>query len=158
MPSFDYGQAAIWFVTICLRNMADMRFGGVNDGQLMVNQAGMMIGEVWFANIERYSGASLDAFVVMPNLLHGIVLIGTEPGAPAANLNDIVATFKSISSAEYGRGVREGTFPSYESSLWQRSFYDRMIRNETDLDRARAYIEGNPARWIEKFQTTQRTP
>lgn len=158
MPNFDYGQAATWFVTICLRNMAELRFGEMREDRLMLNQAGTLIGEAWTANIERYPGASLDAFVVMPNHLHGIVLIGAEPVAPAANLNDIIATFKSVSTAEYGRGVREGMFPPYESSLWQRSYYDRIIRDEVDLERARAYIEGNPFRWIEKYQTAHLTP
>jgi REP element-mobilizing transposase RayT len=154
-PGFDYATPGIYFVTICLRDMSQLRFGYVQDRQIVLTEAGTLIETEWTANIARYPGSQTDALVVMPNHIHAIVMTGADPADPSANLNEIIATFKSVSTAAYGRGVRAGTFPPYEGALWQRSYYDRMIRDDATLERARAYIEGNPARWIDKYRDSQ---
>jgi REP element-mobilizing transposase RayT len=87
----------------------------------------------------------------MPNHIHGIVHIGTAPSRVAnISLTDLVQTFKSLTTVEYARGVRENRYPTYDRVLWQRSFYDRILRDRRSLEAARQYIESNPARWIEK--------
>jgi REP element-mobilizing transposase RayT len=68
------------------------------------------------------------------------------------SLSRIIQAFKSISTIEYGRGVKTGAFPPYHRALWQRSYYDRMLRGDRDVERARQYIELNPHRWIERVQ------
>jgi REP element-mobilizing transposase RayT len=138
--------------------MAELRFGDLDVDRIVLNDAGTMVGELWMANVVRHPGAALDAFIVMPNHLHAIVLIGAEPGETTANLNDVVGMFKSLSTAAYGQGVRSGSYPPYEIALWQRSYYDRIIRDAADLERTRAYIEGNQARWIEKYQSAPPRP
>lgn len=148
---WDYTSAGGYFVTIGLQNR-ERRFGDVIDHVMHLNQAGEMVTSAWIANVERYPDVVLDAFVVMPDHVHAIVAIGTDPSIPepSAGLVRLVQSFKSITTVEYGRGVRAGTYPPYDRVLWQRGFHDHIIRNDRDLDRVRAYIEGNPARWTEK--------
>lgn len=143
----------MYFVTICVQHMTS-RFGQIGNGEVRLNDAGEMIASTWGANIERYAAAALDAFVVMPNHLHGIVFLGTDPDTPLAikGLSGIVQSFKSISTVEYARKVREGTCPPFDKVLWQRGYHDRIIRNDRGLDAARAYIEGNPGRWMERME------
>jgi REP element-mobilizing transposase RayT len=151
-PRFDYTTPGAYFVTICLQEMSRLRFGEVRSERIVLTEAGELIEAEWGNNIARYPGAESDTHIVMPNHIHAIVMTGTDPNYPPANLNDIIATFKSVSTAAYGCGVRAGTVPPYDGALWQRSYYDRMIHDNATLERARAYIEGNPARWIEKFE------
>lgn len=86
----------------------------------------------------------------MPNHLHGIVLLGTVPNVEVPALGVIVGQFKSLTTVEYTRRVSDGTFPRFDRSLWQRRFHDHIIRGKESLVAARAYIAGNPARWMER--------
>jgi len=149
---FDYASCGMYFVTICVQHM-ESRFGYVVDGEVALNDAGAMIASTWGENIHRYRGSALDAFVVMPNHLHSIVFIGTDPNNPETDtsLNKIVQSFKSISTVEYARDVRAGKYPPFDKVLWQRGYHDRIFRNDRALDGARAYIEGNPGRWMERM-------
>jgi hypothetical protein len=70
---------------------------------------------------------------------------GTRP-APTA-LGNIVGTFKSISTHQYATHVNENKWPAFPGKLWQRNYYDRIIRNDTEMDRIRHYIINNPAQW-----------
>jgi REP element-mobilizing transposase RayT len=130
-------------------------FGSVENGVLTLNDAGQMVASLWRANIDRYSGAALDAYVVMPNHLHAIVFLGTDPAksGPGTSLVQIVGSFKSSTTVNYIRGVNEGIYSPFDKTLWQRSFYDRMLRDEKTLKAARLYIEGNPGRWEERAES-----
>jgi putative transposase len=88
-------------------------------------------------------------FVVMPNHMHAIVCLGTDPemDTSGATLTRIVQSFKSITTVEYGRGVKVGDWLPFDRVLWQRGFRDRILRSDQALDVARSYIEGNPGRW-----------
>jgi len=151
LRSFDYSTDGTYFVTICVQNM-ELRFGAVVDQALQMNVAGEMVATVWQSNVLRYPGFELDSFIVMPNHIHGIVHIGSDPTktADSASLIDFVQTFKSLTTLEYARGVRESGYPPYDRALWQRSFYDRILRDQQSLDAARQYIENNPERWLQR--------
>ena len=78
-------------------------------------------------------------------------MLGTEPTIPATHsLLDVVSWFKNRTHAEYRRNVASNDWPPYRGRLWQQSFYDRIIRNDRELEAYRAYIEGNPGRWWER--------
>ena len=100
-----------------------------------------MIEENWLRLVGRYEGLELDAFVVMPNHLHGLVILPDEKAIP---LPQIIGAFKSITTVEYGRGVREHRWEPFDVRLWHRNYYDHVARNEADLDRIRQYIFDNP--------------
>ncbi len=147
---YDYSTPGLYLVTICVHHM-EPRFGTVRDGQMLLNDAGMIVDAQWRAIPERYPGVNLDAFVVMPNHLHGIIHIAPEPDGAGESLSTIVGTFKSLVMADYSAGVRAGRFPRFDRSLWLRGFQDRIVRDDRMLDTSRAYIEGNPGRWQDKY-------
>ena len=155
-------------MTICTENRECM-FGDVVEGKIALADPGRMAESVWRDLPEHYPGVALDEFVVMPNHLHGIViLVGAghanvepvgagasacpEPGrpqgvAPTLSLPDVVHRFKSLTTARYRQAVRNQGWPPFNGRLWQRNYYEHVIRDEEELDRARKYIAENPLRW-----------
>jgi REP element-mobilizing transposase RayT len=95
----------------------------------------------------------LDTFVVMPDHLHGIVLTGTDPEHedPAASVGAVVRWFKTAVLTGYRTGVIELGWPRYQKALWQRDYFDRILRSEAEVANRRRYIKGNPGRWWERY-------
>jgi putative transposase len=154
LREFDYASAGIYFITMCVQHV-EPRFGTIVDSQVVLNTAGEMVARIWEENIARYPGADLDAYVVMPDHMHAIVFLGTDPNIDHnASLTRIVQSFKSLTTVEYTRGVRNGIYPPYDRVLWQRGFNERILRNDRELDIVRTYIESNPARAQEKQDGT----
>jgi REP element-mobilizing transposase RayT len=149
----DYSGPGGYFITMCIDRMEN-RLGYSIENELRLSPAGDLITALWKSNAERFPGIELDAFVVMPNHMHAIVFLGSDPSnRPTHTLSRIVQAFKSVSTIEYGRRVKAGEFPPYNRALWQRSFNDRMLRDDRDVEAARNYIESNPYRWIERAKT-----
>ncbi|MBI3570905.1 MAG: transposase [Gammaproteobacteria bacterium] len=149
------------FWTAVARNH-ECLFGEVMDGDMRLNDAGQAAQAEWVRLPERFQSIELDKFVIMPNHLHGIILVGAglappgrgahvgaglaPPGRGAASsaptLGDILRAFKSISAIAVNRLLgRSGC------SLWQRNYYEHIVRNENELARIREYIVNNPAQW-----------
>ena len=149
LANYDYSTPGIYLVTICVHHM-EHRFGEVHEGQVELNDAGLLVENLWSDISNRHVGVNLDEWIVMPNHLHGIIVPGTVPDAVVPPLSRIVGEFKSCTTVHYARGVCAGSFPRFDRSLWQRGFHDRIIRNETSLAKAREYIAANPVRWIER--------
>ena len=147
--NYDYDSAGLYFVTICTHHM-EHRFGTVTAGQVELSDAGHLIGATWSAIPSRHDGVGMDAWILMPNHLHGIVVLGTVPDVTVPTLGTIVGQFKSLTTVEYTRKVNKGTFPRFDRTLWQRGFHDHIIRSEASLTTAREYIAGNPARWPDR--------
>jgi len=155
LPEYDYSQPGAYFVTVCTQERGPL-FGEVVDGAMRLNEAGRTAQACWEEIPTHFRGITVDAFVVMPNHIHGIVIItdrrGTACRAPtgmerfgepvAGSLPTIMRSFKSAVTKRVNElrgtpGVR----------LWQRNFYERVIRGEEELKRARQYILDNPLRW-----------
>ena len=136
---------------------------------MQLNRAGEAITHWWLELRRKFTTVETDEFIVMPNHCHGIVIIadstvgadlrvglpndrtgahptrqGARTGAP---LPEIMQWFKTMTTNEYMRGVRTLGWPSFRRRLWQRSFYDHIIRDEDSLNRIRQYIIDNPAHW-----------
>ncbi len=151
-PDYDYSSPGMYWVTICVHHM-ECRFGEVTDGLMHLNDAGLIVDSQWQDIPARYPGTALDAHVVMPNHVHGIVFLGTTVEGTPVSLGTIIGEFKSLVTVEYSRGVHEGRFPRYDRALWQRSFQDRIVQTDRRLDELRQYVEGNPGRWQAKLDT-----
>ncbi|OGO51992.1 MAG: hypothetical protein A2148_04100 [Chloroflexi bacterium RBG_16_68_14] len=160
---YDYREAGAYFVTICTQNR-ECVFGEVVQGQMISNGPGQMVESVWHQLPQHYTGVEVDAFVVMPNHVHGIIiLVGAGPcacpdgsGQPqgvaptgAMSLPDVVQRFKSLTTAKYRWGVHKDGWLPFPGRLWQRNYYEHIIRDDAELDRIRQYIHENPARWGE---------
>jgi REP element-mobilizing transposase RayT len=146
LPGRNYAQASGYLVTAMVDDRTH-RFGEVIDGVMVQNAAGRLIQSTWLDLAERFPAIALDAFVVMPNHVHGIVFIGTDPDLDPPSLSRVMQVFKSMSAVEYGRGIQSGTFPPVDRALWQRSFHDRSIVSTKVLEAARQYVAANPTRW-----------
>ena len=159
LRGYDYSQPGAYFVTICTQRKQCM-FGRVVDEGVHLNDAGRMVKRVWEDLSQRFHTVELDQFVVMPNHIHGVIIIkgvgatlvvaqyraGTRP-APTIQLGDVVAAFKSNTTDEYINGVKQHYWSPFANRLWQRNYYERVIRDETELDRIRQYIIENPLKW-----------
>jgi putative transposase len=263
LKGYDYSQAGAYFVTICTQGRACL-FGEVVDGEMRLNDAGRMVVAEWERLPALFPNVVLDAFVVMPNHIHGIVIltnptndapdgatlmgataigattrvaptmVGNDaasdgatgattrvapttvgddtdpvgaglvpapstpdpstpatpapdpstpatpapapstpatpapappvpatpapappvpapptpaPSVPAPTLGDVIGAFKSRVTVEYARGVRTFGWTPFDRRLWQRNYYEHIIRNEEALNRIRRYIVENPIRW-----------
>ena len=153
LPGYDYSQPGAYFVTVCARDR-ECLFGDVLDGEMTFNDAGRIINECWHDLPDHYPYVALDAFVLMPNHIHAVILIMDTVGAglkPARTrreerhaLPEIVRGFKTFSARRINLAIGRTGQP-----VWQRNYYEHVIRNERDLDSKRQYIVGNPAKWQE---------
>ena len=145
LPAYDYAQAGAYFVTIVCKDrtllLEDSRFRAI-------------VEEAWVWLADQYESVRLDQYVTMPNHLHGIIVIedrcrGGSRAAPTQTpkrkpLGQLVGAFKTVSTKRINE-IR-GT-PG--APVWQRNYYERIIRNEEELNRIRQYIIDNPAHWEE---------
>lgn len=145
LTGYDYRQPGAYFITICLHQRLCL-FGTVVDGVLEGNDAGRTIATLWEHLPERFPQLEADSLVVMPNHVHGILIINNGEGE-TLQLGFMVGAFKSLTTNEYIRGVRRRGWTPFAGTLWQRNFYEQVIRNDAALERARAYLINNPAQW-----------
>jgi putative transposase len=150
LPKYDYSQAGAYFVTICV-NQRERLLGDIVEGEMQLNDYGKTVRDCWHDLPHHYSGIELDAFVVMPNHMHGmIVLVGAglprpygdpiPPKQPA--LGQIVAYYKYQSTKAINL-IRQAP----GTRFWQRGYYEHIVRDDKSLDRIREYIVNNPRRW-----------
>jgi len=137
-------------VTVCIQGKICL-FGDIADGAMQMNDAGRMAEKWWIELNHKFDNVETDEYVVMPNHFHGIIMLtianpiqGAHTGAP---LQEIMQWFKTMTTNEYIRGVKQKGWPPFPGKLWQRSYYDHIIRNENELNLAREYIMYNPIRW-----------
>jgi REP element-mobilizing transposase RayT len=223
LQTFDYRTPGLYVVTICTKHRLHL-FGSIVDDAIVVSPPGEMVRKIWDEIPMFYPDVDIDAFVVMPNHVHGIIVLpstkadlyptaaedattlvgatpcgcplppkdpaiyenpGREPspanvgsslgvvsgqkGQPPGvaptretgsqgdesaeqgrlSLPDVVHRFKTLTTYRYGEGVKAEGWPRYQGRLWQRNYYERVVRDEAELAKFRAYIENNPARWFE---------
>lgn len=156
LRGYDYTQCGMYFITMCIQHR-ECLLGAVVDGVMELNKAGKTVQSVWEALPKRFASILLDEFVVMPNHVHGILVIvqanqksQSERGAArcrgaassAPTVGKILRAFKSISAIRVN-----GLLSRSGQPLWQRNYYEHIIRNERTLERAREYIAMNPRRW-----------
>jgi len=176
LKGHDYSQAGAYAVTLVSYGRETL-FGEVVDGQMALNAVGEVIAATWRWLAVHYPYVTLDAWVVMPNHLHGIIILGDDcrgeeagdtispPGrvdAPASSplhhpypsprphgtqhgsLNAIIQAYKAESTRRVNRML--GLYGS-ANHIWQRNYYERITRNEREMDAIRAYIANNPIQW-----------
>ena len=233
LKAYDYSTAGAYFVTIVTQERLCL-FGDVADGEAQLTDAGVMIQQIWHAIPDRFPTIEMDEFVVMPNHVHGILIIHSDVGAslvgaqevthtktthspvgaslvgaqevthttthspvgaslvgaqevthtktthspvgaslvgalPAdrarstdggrattrvaptedgpMTLGEVVGAYKSLTTHQYGKGVETHGWPPFNKRLWQRNYYERVIRDARELDKAREYIANNPMQW-----------
>ncbi|PKP55321.1 hypothetical protein CVT91_15975 [Candidatus Atribacteria bacterium HGW-Atribacteria-1] len=158
LQRYDYSLPGAYFITICIHKQKML---------LKIKDVQMMIRSVWSSLPDRFLSLKLDEFVIMPNHIHAILCINivgadlvsarnkadlvsarnkTTP-ISAPTISRIVQAFKSITTYKYILGVKENNWPLFDKRLWQRNYYDHIIRSEKSLNYIREYIFNNPIRW-----------
>ncbi len=143
LRDYDYSQAGAYFVTICIYNR-ECLLGEIDGDGVRLVRSGQIVTETWDKMPLRFALIELDAFVVMPNHVHGIMVISQGAASSAPTLGLIMRAFKSISAVACNRELVRADVP-----FWQRNYYEHIIRDADDLNRIRQYIADNPARWAE---------
>ena len=134
---YDYAKRGAYFVTICAHNNLCL-FGSIEAEEMRLNDAGRMI-EGWFIELQsKFPLVDIDTHVIMPNHKHGIVIIEIEgngrPHRGAPTLETILDWFKTMTTNAYIRGVKSRGWPPLHKRSWQRSYFDRIVRNEAELN------------------------
>lgn len=164
LRGYDYSKPGLYFVALCTAGKTCL-FGRIIGGEMLPNPAGAIVIRSWNGLAERFLMIQLACFVLMPNHVHGVIAImGREFGvgksgvlcrpaqggaSPAPTrlgpkLGEIVAAFKSISAIEVNRALgRKGT------AVWQRNYFEHIVRDGEDLRHICRYIAENPSRWNE---------
>ncbi|HEX37312.1 MAG TPA: hypothetical protein ENG70_00375 [Candidatus Cloacimonetes bacterium] len=160
LQGYDYSSSGAYFVTMCTNNR-ECLFGEIVAGKTALNDAGNMVVQ-WYHELEnKFPDIQHDAFICMPNHVHFIVAnmppvtVGADrcvcpnkTGEHAdSHLHRVVQWFKTMTTNEYIRGVKQNGWPPFPGKLWQRNYYEHIIRNENELNNIRQYIINNPINW-----------
>jgi REP element-mobilizing transposase RayT len=202
LKGYDYSQAGLYFITICVKNR-ECLFGNIveaslvdvqnTDAQINLNDAGKMVEEEWLKLPQRFNNIKLHKYIVMPNHFHaileitatqnkmennvGVSLVDTQNDVDTRNdvdtqndvdtrnddltqtgqpqgiaptnktVGDMVGAFESITTVEYIRGVKQNGWQPFDGKLWQRNYWEHIIRNENEYNRISQYIINNPSKW-----------
>jgi len=150
LDAHDYSHGGVYFVTQCVHGRLCL-FGDIREEIMRLNTVGLMVEDEWCKLPDRFPSIHLDAYVVMPNHLHGILIVkqqmqqGSEK--KQASLGMIIGAFKSLSTNRYIKEMEQQGWPPFERKIWQRNYYERVIRNDRELSHVRHYIVANPASW-----------
>lgn len=176
LKGYDYSQAGAYFATI-VTNHRDSLFGEVINKEMILNDFGKIADECWSAIPEHFPNVELGAYVVMPNHVHGIIVIRNDEspshlgiiddvgrgaiyraptverfGKPTIrSLPTIVRTYKAAVTRRIGREHNA-------TGIWQRNYYEHIIRDEKDLQNKTDYIEANPSLWDEDDNNPHNNP
>jgi len=161
LKGYDYSQTGAYFVTICTHKRERL-FGDINSGEMRINEYGVIAAESWIWLPQQYGYIDLDEWIVMPNHMHGILVIadccrGGSRTAPTGTqtrktLGRLIGAFKTVSSKQINL-LRN----SPGVILWQRNYYEQIIRNEAELNKMREYIRSNPLNWESDENFANRT-
>lgn len=159
LKGYDYSKQGLYFITVCSQDRI-CYFGQIKNHDMKMNDSGIMVQNEWMKLKTRFPNIDLHEFVVMPNHFHGIIEItaGASAGAsvgaslvdaPATKttLGDIMDAFKSITTVEYIRGVKNHGWQRFNKKLWQRNYWENIIRNNGSYERIANYIINNPEKW-----------
>jgi putative transposase len=199
LKGYDYSKPGAYFITIVTQNRACL-FGEIINGQMVLNDAGIMVDNEWVYLPNRFANLQLDEYIIMPNHFHAILEIvppvgatlvvarnanntrndthanntrndihkndntatnidkkgqpyqkgqpqGIAPTAANNTLGDVVGAFQSIVTVKYICGVKTKKWQQFDKKLWQRNYWDHIVRNKMELNNIRQYIQNNPKNW-----------
>lgn len=175
LKGYDYAQVGLYFITICCQDRI-CRFGHIENDEMILNDAGTMV-EKWYYELEnKFNDIKCHEMVVMPNHFHCIIenvdtvtvgadlrvcpnndtnsldasgehhgnILGEHIGSP---LHRVVQWFKTMTTNHYIRGVKQNNWQPFNGKLWQRNYWEHIIRTENDYHRIAQYIISNPQNW-----------
>ncbi len=170
LRGYDYSRPGAYFITICTQGHVCL-FGNIVKGEMVSNDAGQVARRCWRDIPIHFPHAALDQFVVMPNHVHGIIVIGgdddvvgaeNEPDVGAENFSPLRSAGTSKTLGSMVRGFKIGVTKWMRNktpihNVWQRNFYEHIIRDAFELNRIRQYIIDNPGNWAKDNENSSST-
>ena len=164
LKDYDYSSEGLYFITICTQNK-EYLFGEIVNGEMILNGAGLMVEKIYKELSIYFKNINFEEYVIMPNHFHciikivdmvGVPLVGTQMSGNnrattrvAPTIGDIIGAFKSLTTVEYIKMVKNNQLPSFDKQVWQRNYYENIIRNEKAYLKVMEYIKDNPLKWDE---------
>ncbi len=152
--NWDYSDPGYYFVTLCTKNRI-CYFGRIVNSQIVLSEMGRVVFEEWKETEKKRHNIKLDSWVIMPNHIHGIIVITKKCEYPVETFRRNVSTTTKLKPNSLGSII--GQFKSVctkrirqmgnDEFAWQSRFYDHIIRNDQSLNNIRQYIQYNPMRW-----------
>jgi len=148
LKGYDYSQAGLYFVTIVCQDRTHL-FGKIQDQEMHLNEAGEMV-NFWYDKLEdKFPNVHCQEMIVMPNHFHCIIELTGKEKIP---LSQVIQWFKTMTTNAYIRGVKNSGWQAFNNRVWQRNYYEHIIRNERAYHQISTYIRNNPAKWgTDKF-------
>ncbi len=157
LQGYDYSSDGAYFVTICVKN-GECIFGEIKNGIMGLNRLGCVVNNFWLETLNNYKNVQLDDYIIMPNHFHGIIIINNSYVEIIHELSlrgrfDIKKRRKMLIPKIIGRFKMQSakqiniTKNTKGECVWQKNYYDRIIRNESELSRICDYIRFNPGKW-----------
>lgn len=158
LSNHDYSSNRRYYVTICTYKK-EYYFGEIINDKMILNEPGKMVQQTINEIPEYYNGIELDQYVVMPNHVHVVVVINNQlssNGQPQGavptysnnlSLSDVVHRIKTLITKKYIDGVKNNNWTPFNKKVWQRSFYDHIVRGDKSLQNIREYVVNNPRTW-----------
>ncbi len=166
LKDYDYSLPGVYFVTVVAHEHTCM-FGEIKNGEMCLNQFGQIVRHAWFDLPCHYMRVELGTFCIMPNHIHGIIILNENSVVVGAGLrpaptnithphgryplSEIVRAFKSFSSRRINAARKLSSVP-----VWQRNYYEHIIRSDDEYKRIQFYIETNPGNWISDDDNPER--
>ncbi|NOX38685.1 MAG: hypothetical protein GXO78_14235 [Calditrichaeota bacterium] len=159
LKGYDYSQPGAYFITICTHDRQWL-FGHIVNGKMKLNALGKIAHQCWLAIPDHFPRTRLDEFVIMPNHVHGIIWIVDDPNRENVVVKNVGAknvsplrprgTSRTIGSIVRGFKIGVTKWARQHTNVyhvWQRNYYEHIIRNDNELNRIREYIINNPLIW-----------
>lgn len=168
LKKYDYSNAGWYFITICTQNR-ECLFGNIIHKKMILNEFGKIVDKK-INELKIYKNVEIDIYYVMPNHIHLIlIIVGADPcvrplskyigsssnidlgstRGSTPTIGEYVKRIKTLTTYIYINNVKNNNWPPFQKRLWQRNYYEHIIRNEYSLDRIRQYIKDNPMNWDE---------
>ena len=150
LRNFNYSSSGYYFITICTKNRQEY-FGDIINNKMVLNKYGEIVDDI-FKSLPNHHPIDLDIYQIMPNHIHFILIIPYRRGfarktptfgnVTPGSLPCVIRSFKSETTKQIRRFIHQTQFV-----VWQRNYYDHIIRNEYSLNRIRRYVKDNPRNW-----------
>jgi putative transposase len=140
LNGYDYSTSGAYFITICTHEREHL-FGDIVNEVMQLTAFGDIARSHWQQLSQHHSNVIMDESIVMPNHLHGIIILESSVDS-TKSISEIIRGFKTFSAKAINKERSLRGVP-----VWQRNYYERIIRNELELDRVRQYIINNPRNW-----------
>ncbi|HKN74139.1 MAG TPA: transposase [Candidatus Acidoferrum sp.] len=158
LPGADYREAGGYFITICTAERNEI-FGSIKDGEVLLSELGKIVRACLVQIPNHFAHASIEEYVVMPNHVHVIIALGVgaryivplHEGARSperfqkpvkGSIPTIVRTFKAAVVRQAGKELG-----MHVAEIWQRNYFERVLRNGQEYANASRYVAENPMRW-----------